>query len=495
MASLDLEDQIIRKTLEFYNPWWKNKNSSLNTPLFRRFVYDDIFTSVTSLRQIVSITGPRRVGKTTIIKQLVSDLVIIENVSPLNIVYLSMDDPYIFSKRGDPIFFDKILSIYEKYYLLKKITDGATQISDKEKVYFLIDEIHKFEDWELFLKKYYDNGSRSNRYNIKFIISGSVSSSIVSKSKESLAGRIKNFKIYPFSFSEFVSFKISFDDTLDIEVKEQISKNLVLIQKFGETLFNLPSSQILDTFERVSLALGLFSDELYILFEQYLIIGGFIEGWEIGDTALQYEYLYQTQIEKVLLEDIYILEDIKNTSSLANLFFLFASMPSEEYSLNELVRETGLHRETLERYISLLRESNLILTLSKYGANINKVSNIKVFLIDMGIRNSILKIKLEEILSNPDLFDKYLENIVLLSMLQKSDAVSIEYFRDREKEVDFILSYSVDKIGINVKYKRAFLTLSKKFGFSKQIILTKDFEPTIKDGVLYLPYILFILAL
>ncbi len=196
MASVELEDQIIRKTLEFYNPWWKNKNSSLNAPLFRRFVYDGVFTSVTSLRQIVSITGPRRVGKTTIIKQLISDLIVIENVSPLNLVYLSMDDPYIFSKRGDPIFFDKIISIYEKYYLLKKIKNGDTQFHDKEKVYFLIDEIHKFFNWELFLKKYYDKG-----YNIKFIISGSVSSSIVSKSKESLAGRIKNFKIYPFSLS------------------------------------------------------------------------------------------------------------------------------------------------------------------------------------------------------------------------------------------------------------------------------------------------------
>jgi predicted AAA+ superfamily ATPase len=490
MVSPDSDDQIIRKTLEFYNPWWKNKNSSLNAPLFRRFVYDDIFTSVTSLRQIVSITGPRRVGKTTIIKQLISDLIVIENVSPSNLVYLSMDDPYIFSKRGDPIFFDKIISIYEKYYLLKKIKNGDTQFNDKEKVYFLIDEIHKFSNWELFLKKYYDKG-----YNIKFIISGSVSSSIVSKSKESLAGRIKNFKIYPFSFSEFVSFKVSFDDTLDIQVKEEISKNLVSIQKLGESVFTMPTAKIFDEFDKISRGFGLFSDELYLFFEQYLIIGGFIEGWEIQDTTLQYEYLYQTQIEKVLLEDIYILEDIKNTSSLANLFFLFASKPSEEYSLNELVRETGLHRETLERYISLLRESNLILTLSKYGSNINKVSSVKVFLIDMGIRNSILKIKLEEILSNPDLFNKYLENIILLSLLQKSEAVAIEYFREREKEVDFILSYSDLSVGINVQYTKNFLNLSKKFEFSKKIILTKDFEPILKDGVLYIPYILFLLAL
>ncbi len=495
MSSVDLEDQIIRKTLEFYNPWWKNKNSSLNTPLFRRFVYNDIFVSVTELRQIVSITGPRRVGKTTIIKQIISDLIIIENVLPQNIVYLSMDDPYIFSKRGNPVFFDKILSVYEKYYLLRNVEGENLKDFNTEKVYFLIDEIHKFSDWELFLKKYYDNGSRFKNYNIKFIVSGSVSSSIVSKSKESLAGRIKNFKIYPFSFSEFVSFKISFDDKLDIQAKEEISKNLSLIGKFGETLFNLPVSKIFDTFEKFSLGLSLFSDELYLLFEQYLIVGGFIEGWEIQDTTLQYEYLYQTQIEKVLLEDIYILEDIKNTSSLANLFFLFASHPSEEYSLNELVRETGLHRETLERYISLLRESNLILTLSKYGSNINKVSNIKVFLIDMGIRNSILKIKLEEILSNIDLFNKYLENIVLISLLQKSVATSIEYFRDREKEIDFILSYSDYAVGINVKYTKNFLNLSKKFGFLKKIILTKDFNPMLKDGVLYIPYILFLLAL
>ena len=92
-----MDDNLIRKTLDFYNPFWRNILSIENTPLYRRDIYDSIFISVKEIKQIISITGPRRVGKTTILRQIIFDLIKENDVSPLDIIYISMDDPYIFS--------------------------------------------------------------------------------------------------------------------------------------------------------------------------------------------------------------------------------------------------------------------------------------------------------------------------------------------------------------------------------------------------------------
>jgi predicted AAA+ superfamily ATPase len=474
-----MDDNLIRKTLDFYNPFWRNRSYLNDIPLLRRDVYDEVFQSVKDIKQIISITGPRRVGKTTMLRQIIADLIEESNIDPLQILYISMDDPYIYSNSSDSIFFDRLIEVYEKYILREKIGE--------KKIYFLIDEIHKFKDWQLFLKKYYDRG-----INIKFVISGSVEQSILGKSKESLAGRIKNFKIYTFSFYEYIFYKLSFDDKVDIAKKEILLKLILKIHEFKLHIFSNP----LVFFNELSEVLPdfiFYEDEVFTYFYEYLIIGGFIESWSMEGSDMQYEYLYQTQIEKVLLQDIYILEDIKNTKTLATLFFKFSENFSSEYSLNSLVKDMGVHRDTIERYISLLKDSNLIFTLSKYGENANKISSIKIFLVDIGIRNSILKIKEEEIIGNKVLFFKYIENLSMLSLIRYSSALSINYYRERDKEINFILNYSSKKIAINISERKK--NVFEKFKFDYIFNLLDTTEIYKDENVISLPYILFLLVL
>jgi predicted AAA+ superfamily ATPase len=474
-----MDDNLIRKTLDFYNPFWRNRSYLNDIPLLRRDVYDEVFQSVKDIKQIISITGPRRVGKTTMLRQIIADLIEESNIDPLQILYISMDDPYIYSNSSDSIFFDRLIEVYEKYILREKIGE--------KKIYFLIDEIHKFKDWQLFLKKYYDRG-----INIKFVISGSVEQSILGKSKESLAGRIKNFKIYTFSFYEYIFYKLSFDDKVDIAKKEILLKLILKIHEFKLHIFSNP----LVFFNELSEVLPdfiFYEDEVFTYFYEYLIIGGFIESWSMEGSDMQYEYLYQTQIEKVLLQDIYILEDIKNTKTLATLFFKFSENFSSEYSLNSLVKDMGVHRDTIERYISLLKDSNLIFTLSKYGENANKISSIKIFLVDIGIRNSILKIKEEEIIGNKVLFFKYIENLSMLSLIRYSSALSINYYRERDKEINFILNYSSKKIAINISERKK--NVFEKFKFDYIFNLLDTTEIYKDENVISIPYILFLLVL
>ena len=66
-----------------YNPWW---NSSLewdrNLPEYRRPIVADILSDLHDIPQIISVTGPRRVGKSTAQKHVISHLIRQKHINP-----------------------------------------------------------------------------------------------------------------------------------------------------------------------------------------------------------------------------------------------------------------------------------------------------------------------------------------------------------------------------------------------------------------------------
>ncbi|HOZ35889.1 MAG TPA: ATP-binding protein [archaeon] len=129
---------------------------------------------------ILSIEGPRRVGKSVLIKQLINYL-IEKKVPSTNIFYFSFD-------KLDK----KILDTLKDYEELSGIS------LREEKTYLFFDEIQKIKDWQSDIKIIYDNYP-----NIKLVVSGSTLR--VSK-KESLAGRLVDFFVNPLSFEEYLIF-------------------------------------------------------------------------------------------------------------------------------------------------------------------------------------------------------------------------------------------------------------------------------------------------
>src|SRR3990167_9033010 len=168
--------------LEEFNHWWiKGKvDSELALP-FKRDSYKEIEKYIDK-KFIVAITGLRRVGKTTTIYQLIKDL--IKKTKTENILFFSFDENNV-----------KISEIIETYKEIHK------KDFREEKVYIFFDEIQKLNNWENEIKKYYDLYPK-----LKFIISGSESLFIRKKTKETLAGRIFEFTLTPFTFREYLRF-------------------------------------------------------------------------------------------------------------------------------------------------------------------------------------------------------------------------------------------------------------------------------------------------
>ena len=142
-------------------------------PQFKRDAYEEVWHILKRSALNVSITGLRRVGKTTLIKQLLNEW-------PDKAFYFSFDEPR-----------------YQNYETLKHVIE--TFITEADKPLIALDEVGKIKEWAGLIKKYYDQGKA------RFIISGS-SSLNISKGKESLAGREFEVRLPPLQYNEFISY-------------------------------------------------------------------------------------------------------------------------------------------------------------------------------------------------------------------------------------------------------------------------------------------------
>lgn len=163
-----------------FNPWW---TEPFPAPGIVRENYVRELLREAGQKQITFVTGLRRVGKTTILKQVIARL--IGNVKPQHILFLSLDHSALapFS----------LLQLVEKY----REVHG---LSVKEKIFLFFDEVQYHEKFEQDLKVLHDHE------NVKLFASGS-NSLLLRDKKAFLTGRNVQRVITPLTFDEFLLFK------------------------------------------------------------------------------------------------------------------------------------------------------------------------------------------------------------------------------------------------------------------------------------------------
>lgn len=166
-----------------YNPWWEQYEFPTN--IYPRTGLIQKLKLLIGTKDIVILSGLRRIGKTTAMKILIKDLINEYHISPKKIFYISLDD-YLLSSQS-------ILEIVDEYRKCQRI-------KFEEKVYLFLDEIAYKKDFEQQLKNLYDN------QNVKVFASSSQSSLMKSK-KNLITGRARILEILPLDFSEYCEFK------------------------------------------------------------------------------------------------------------------------------------------------------------------------------------------------------------------------------------------------------------------------------------------------
>ena len=186
---MEIEAELFKQ-----NPWWEEK---FKDDSFTRDIYLKQILSNINSKEIIILTGLRRIGKTTIIKQTIKHL--LENkTKPEEIFFVSLDSFNLLE-----------FSIHRLIEEYKKIHKK----SSSDFFYLFLDEVSSREDFEQELKSIYDNE------NIKVICSSSIATLMRDK-KASLTGRTKTIEVMPLNFQEFLIFreaKINKSDSAKLE--------------------------------------------------------------------------------------------------------------------------------------------------------------------------------------------------------------------------------------------------------------------------------------
>src|SRR3989304_9313835 len=163
--------------LQSFNPWWRDGKVPAGLLGRKRRAFDDVIKYIDK-RQIALLTGLRRVGKTTLMYQIVEEL-LEKGGNRYNILYFSFDE-----MRYD---LDELIKQFEIEVLRKEIS--------KEKVFIFLDEIQKLKDWPSKVKLLYDMNPKA-----KIFLTGSAQITMWKGIRESLAGRFFDFRISPLNF-------------------------------------------------------------------------------------------------------------------------------------------------------------------------------------------------------------------------------------------------------------------------------------------------------
>ena len=174
----------IDEALSLLNDWWKS--GKVKTELakkYKRPIFEEAYKLLEKYKEVIILTGLRRVGKTTIIYQIIDRL--LKHVNPQNIIYFAFD--------YDVVEITSILNIYQK------ITGFNWK---EEKIYLFLDEIQILPNWASQIKLIYDAFP-----NIHFIVSGSASLQLERQAMNNLTGRHFLIDVPVLSINEYYSLK------------------------------------------------------------------------------------------------------------------------------------------------------------------------------------------------------------------------------------------------------------------------------------------------
>lgn len=327
------------------------------------------------------ILGPRQVGKTTMVNQLLSQL---------SISYVSESADAISATNSA-----WLMQVWETARLKMKAS-GANEYL------LVIDEIQKIDNWSEVVKQQWDRDTREN-VNIKVIILGSSRLLIQKGLTESLAGRFETFYLGHWSFTEMQS-------------------------AFGWSI------------------------------EQYIYFGGYPgSALLINDEERWKSYIKDSLIETSISKDILMLTRVDKPALMKRLFELGCLYSGQILSYTKIIGqlEDAGNTTTLANYLKLLSDCGLLGGLEKYAGSIirKRSSSPKFQVYNNALLTSQDKKSYSTTIVNPKLWGRLVESSVGAHLLNHSisERYNLNYWREGNNEVDFIIEKGDKVIGLEVK--------------------------------------------
>lgn len=368
-------------------------------------------------KEILALVGARRVGKSTLAKLLIREL--LKSVEAKNIFFINLEKPEFIPYKDDASYLGVIFDAY------LKLANPDMQ----SKIYFFIDEVQIFQNWEIFVKSKYEN------FNIKFIITGSNASLLTSNYAAVLTGRVQRLEIHSFHFREFLHFK-----KIDFSTKIQRTVNKIEISR---------------------------------AMDEYLKWGGYYSVMSNNDEMLKKEYL-KSVAEDIILKDIVPRYNIKSSQIIRDLFYYLVSNAATTLNYSSLAKKLGVDPKMIKEYIGYFEDNFLIHTISAYHDKLTSQikSAKKLYLSDNGFLN--LGVNRTKNLGTA------LENLVFNELYKKDEKVT---YRKGNQEVDFYTQKRLYQVAYDISDEKTKKRELNAFGeFEKEddgcILITYDTNET-----------------
>ncbi|MGV8058067.1 MAG: ATP-binding protein [Smithellaceae bacterium] len=340
------------------------------------------------------LVGPRQVGKTTGVKQLLTRY-------PYTSHYANADDILTTDRTW-------LIEQWQKALLAGK------------KTLLVIDEIQKVPNWSETIKSLWDKAPKA----LRVVILGSSSLQLQKGLTESLAGRFELIRTYQWTFDEL---KQAFKYDLD----------------------------------------------------HYLTYGGYP-----GAVAYEkefdrwYAYLKDSIIEAVIGKDILLNHKVGNPALFRQAFEILCRYPAQEISYTKLLgqlQDKG-NTDLVKYYIELYSGAFLIHPLEKYSAKnyLSRGSSPKMLLACPALYTMH---EGPRVLTDPEKKGRIFEAAVGARLLQLPG--NLYYWREKQKEVDFIYEYQGMLYAVEVKSGRRKLSqglnaFMEKFTKAHPVIITLE---------------------
>jgi predicted AAA+ superfamily ATPase len=427
------------KVLEEMNPWWRT--GGVPTAFLAGFRRDAFYQTWNLLRTeearpATLLVGPRRVGKTTVLYQLI-DALLREGIAGRSILYASFDHPIL--KVLSP---GEVLEFYET--AVKPLPEEPQMIQGfgtHARPWIFLDEIQYAQDWDRWLKVWVDQ--KKDR---RIVATGSSASLLKKGARESGLGRWSELKIFPMTFAEFCLLRKHSGF-----VPEWVAASVQNPQQIGEALQQLLKTKLP---QQIVAEVGITN----IVFNDYLLRGGFPEGATAPDPEKAQRMLREDVLDRILYKDLGSVFLRGSSTDLERLFLYVANNTGGLLDTTLLSRVLGISRATVHRYLQLLEDGGLIGALGNFSSGGKKAlkSQKKAFVIDTGLRNAVLMRSLISRLS-PEETGRVVESVVFTHLLQLSAQWGgrIFYWRDRKHEVDFVVPMGDRLFAMEVSWSRS----------------------------------------
>ncbi|MFH0973613.1 MAG: ATP-binding protein [Candidatus Micrarchaeota archaeon] len=372
-----MEKKEILEVLEDWNFWTKQQETGVLRP-----EYAEEIARLAAIGQVVLISGVRRSGKSTLMRQYAKRL-IDSGVDAKNVLYVNFEDV-----RFKELNLDLMQKIFETYAEFVRPTQSS-------KPFVFLDEVHKIKGWERFARTLHELNKAS------LFASGSTSRLLSKEFGSTLTGRHLDARVFPLDFKEFLAFKKVFPENK---------------RKFGE--------------------LELISKKSVVkrLLNEYLEFGGLPLVCLTGDERGKKDLLAAC-FEDVLSKDVIETRGVKRPVKLKGLAKFFLSNAGRRTSLNALSKFSGLSLNAVESYSRYLEEAFLVFFLKKFSYSVKEQERTiaVVYAADNGLR-SVLGFKFSEDAGWA------LQNAVANLLLKKFGKENLFYWMNAQKEeVDFVV--------------------------------------------------------